>query len=318
MSSLDRNEKSIDEKGDYTTTTVVAIDHTPYEEKSDGRHHLHAGTGQVDAAAALAAKAVGHQLDPILAKKLLRKIDKNLLPLMMVLYMMQFVDKTTLGSSSILGIKTDTHLTTTEYNLLGSLFYIAYLAFEWPQNIALQRFPVGKWMSFNITLWAIFLCCFAACKNFAGLAILRFGLGMCEGSITAGFMIVTSMFYTLNEQAIRTGYWFLMNGTAQVISGLLSFGVLQIGLDATFKPWRIFFLLTGAMTLIVAAAYWIWFPDNPMNAKFLTEDEKVMYVLGSPCGRGMQLTAVAVTPRAIERIRDNKTGVENKTWKKDQ
>ncbi|KAJ9119805.1 hypothetical protein QFC24_005518 [Naganishia onofrii] len=270
MSSLDRNEKAIDEKGldGYTTTRVVAIDDIPYEEKSDGKHHLHAGTGQVDAAAALAAKAVGHQLDPVLAKKLLRKIDKNLLPLMMVLYMMQFVDKTTLGSSSILGIKTDTHLTTTEYNLLGSLFYIAYLAFEWPQNIALQRFPVGKWMSFNITLWAIFLCCFAACKNFAGLAILRFGLGMCEGSITAGFMIV-----------------------AQVISGLLSFGVLQIGLDASFKPWRIFFLLTGAMTLVVAAAYWIWFPDNPMNAKFLTEDEKVM---------------------AIERIRENKTGVENK------
>jgi MFS family permease len=299
MSSLDRNEKAIDEKGldGYTTTRVVAIDDIPYEEKCDGKHHLHAGTGQVDAAAALAAKAVGHQLDPVLAKKLLRKIDKNLLPLMMVLYMMQFVDKTTLGSSSILGIKTDTHLTTTEYNLLGSLFYIAYLAFEWPQNIALQRFPVGKWMSFNITLWAIFLCCFAACKNFAGLAILRFGLGMCEGSITAGFMIVTSMFYTLNEQAIRTGYWFLMNGTAQVISGLLSFGVLQIGLDASFKPWRIFFLLTGAMTLVVAAAYWIWFPDNPMNAKFLTEDEKVM---------------------AIERIRENKTGVENKTWKKEQ
>jgi hypothetical protein len=113
MSSLDRNEKAIDEKGldGYTTTRVVAIDDIPYEEKCDGKHHLHAGTGQgtnssmlrlspvtdaychppfsVDAAAALAAKAVGHQLDPVLAKKLLRKIDKNLLPLMMVLYMMQ-------------------------------------------------------------------------------------------------------------------------------------------------------------------------------------------------------------------------------------
>lgn len=73
----------------------------------------------VDAAAALASKAVGHQLDPADAKRLLRKIDRNLLPLMMVLYAMQFIDKTTLGNSSILGIKTDTHLTTTQYNLLG-------------------------------------------------------------------------------------------------------------------------------------------------------------------------------------------------------
>ena len=74
---------------------------------------------KVDAAAALAAKAVGHKLDPVAAKKLLAKIDRNILPLMMILYAMQFIDKTTLGNSSILGIKTDTHLTTTQYNLLG-------------------------------------------------------------------------------------------------------------------------------------------------------------------------------------------------------
>jgi MFS family permease len=48
-------------------------------------------------------------------------------------------------------------------------------------------------MAFNVTLWSLFLCWFAACHNFAGLAILRVGLGACEGSITAGFMIVTSM-----------------------------------------------------------------------------------------------------------------------------
>lgn len=30
---------------------------------------------------------------------------------------------------------------------------------------------------------------------------------MCEGSITAGFMIVSSMFYTRNEQTLRVGYW---------------------------------------------------------------------------------------------------------------
>ena len=58
------------------------------------------------------------------------------------------MDKTTLGSSAILGIKQSTHLTTNEYNWLGTIFYISYLAFEYPQNLALQRFPVGKWMRY--------------------------------------------------------------------------------------------------------------------------------------------------------------------------
>jgi MFS family permease len=109
---------------------------------------------------------------------------------------------------------------------LGTIFYLSYLAFEFPQNLALQRFPVGKWMrhvthsaamnlshlkrpisSFNIFIWAIALCSHAACKNFAGLFAVRFVLGMCEGSITAGFMIVSSMFYTRREQTARIGYW---------------------------------------------------------------------------------------------------------------
>ena len=61
--------------------------------------------------------------------------------------------------------------------------------------------------SLNIAIWGIALCCHAACKNFAGLFVVRLILGMCEGSITAGFLIVTSMFYTRTEQTQRVGYW---------------------------------------------------------------------------------------------------------------
>jgi hypothetical protein len=61
--------------------------------------------------------------------------------------------------------------------------------------------------SLNIFIWAIALCSHAACKSFAGLFTVRFILGMCEGSITAGFMIVSSMFYTRREHTARVGYW---------------------------------------------------------------------------------------------------------------
>jgi len=65
-------------------------------------------------------------------------------------------------SSVLLGVKTDNHLTTAEYNWLSTIFYLSYLIFEWPQNLGLQRFPVGKWMAGNILCWSIFLMCHAA------------------------------------------------------------------------------------------------------------------------------------------------------------
>jgi len=125
---------------------------------------------------------------------------------------------------------------------------------------------------------------------------VRFILGMCEGSITAGFMIVSSMFYTRNEQTVRVGYWFLMNGTAQIISGFTSFGSLHIHTRG-FEPWQWLMIIAGILTLITAALFFFLFPDSPTNAWFLTPEEKV---------------------NAVQRIKENQTGVENKHFKKEQ
>ena len=62
------------------------------------------------------------------------------------MYMFSFMNKSALGNTAILGIKTDTHLNDTEYNWLGTIYYISYMVFMYPQNLALQKFPVGKWV----------------------------------------------------------------------------------------------------------------------------------------------------------------------------
>jgi len=62
-------------------------------------------------------------------------------------------------------------------------------------------------LSINIFVWSIALLGHAACKTFAGLFVVRAILGACEGSVTAGFLIVSSMFYTRTEQTLRIGYW---------------------------------------------------------------------------------------------------------------
>ncbi len=40
----------------------------------------------------------------------------------------------------------DHRLDQAQFNWLGTVFYLFFLAFEWPQNLALQYLPVGKWM----------------------------------------------------------------------------------------------------------------------------------------------------------------------------
>ncbi|KAJ3902634.1 MFS general substrate transporter [Lentinula edodes] len=255
------------------------MDSSFYSEKRDEdsdipSRHVEIAASAVDTGAQFATGAE-ETIDPNEAIRIRRKVDRNILPMMCLLYLVQFMDKTTLGYAAILGMNQEAHLTTDQYNWLGTIFYLSYLVFEYPQNLALQRFPVGKWMSINIFVWSVALCSHAACKSFGGLFAARFILGICEGSITAGFMIISSMFYTRKEQTLRVGYWFLMNGTAQIILAFVAYGSLNI----------------------TKVCFWLFFPDSPTNAWFLTPKERVL---------------------AVNRIKSNQTGVENKHFKKEQ
>ncbi|KAI0261757.1 MFS general substrate transporter [Gloeopeniophorella convolvens] len=260
------------------------------EAKND--HVVSVESAQVDTAAQFVA-GVSSPLDPEVASRIRGKIDKHILPLMCGVFMLQFMDKATLGNSVALGIQKSTDLTQNQYNWLGTIFFIGHLIFLFPQSLALQKFPVGKWLSFNVFVWGAVLCCHAACKNFAGLFVVRFILGACEGSVTAGFMIISSMFYTRREYTARFGYWFCMNGVGLIFSGFISYGCLHIRTPG-FKPWQWLMVITGGTTVIVSVLFYFFLPDSPTNAWFLSADERV---------------------KALQRV---KTGVENKHFKKEQ
>lgn len=65
---------------------------------------------------------------------------------------------------------TDAHLNSNQYNWLSSIFYFGYLLAEWPQNWALQRFPVGKWLAGNLIVWYVLILAQASVLNFTDLA----------------------------------------------------------------------------------------------------------------------------------------------------
>ncbi|KAL2070989.1 hypothetical protein VTL71DRAFT_14015 [Oculimacula yallundae] len=167
---------------------------------------------------------------------------------------------------------------------------------EYPTNRLLQRLPLAKWSAFNIIMWGGTLCCMAAVKNFAGAVAVRFFLGVFEAAVTPGFALFTSQWYTRREQGTRTGIWFSFNGFAQIFGGLVAYGI-SIGVKkhgAVIDSWQIVFLTIGLITVMVGCIFLYFMPDNQLNAKFLTPQERLM---------------------ALERIRKNQQGVGNKHFK---
>ncbi|KAK5694614.1 hypothetical protein LTR97_009204 [Elasticomyces elasticus] len=130
------------------------------------------------------------------------------------------------------------------------------------------------------------------CKSFGGLIVVRLLLGAFEAAVAPCLLIVTGMWYKREEQPLRIGCWYLGVGVGVVLGALVSYG-FQFYEGQTFKSWQIMYLVCGLLTIVLGILIVWLLPDSPMASR-LNAAEKVA---------------------AIERVRANQTGIENKTWK---
>jgi MFS family permease len=215
---------------------------------------------------------------------------------MCIVYGLNYLDKTTISYASVMGIQEDIGLVGDNYQWLGSMFYFGYIAWEYPTTRLLQRLPLAKYSSFCVIMWGVTLACFAAVTNFAGAVAIRFFLGVFEAAVTPGFALLTSQWYTKEEQGSRTGIWFSFNGFAQIFGGVVAYGIAK-GTEAhpaAIEGWKIVFLLTGLLTAAIGVIFFFTVPDNQLNARWLSKEDRIL---------------------AIERIRVNQQGVGNKHFK---
>ncbi|KAJ5590046.1 hypothetical protein N7450_004018 [Penicillium hetheringtonii] len=216
--------------------------------------------------------AVEHATDHAFAKRVLRKIDRRLIPLLFLTYMLNFMDKTILSSASVFGLSEDTGLVGQQYSWVSSIFYFGYLGWEYPTTILIARLPPAKYMTANTFLWGAVVALTAACTNFGGLMTVRFLLGVAEATITPTFMFITSTWYTRDEIPTRTGLWFSGNSVGGIVSSLLAYGLGHV--NDHVGPWRWMFIVLGLWTFLWGFALWTFLPDSISSAKFLTEEER--------------------------------------------
>lgn len=123
----------------------------------------------------------------------------------------------------------------------------------------------------------------------------RFFLGLIESGVSPLFMLVTSKWYTNEEQVLRMGFWYSSGGAVNLVSPLINYGLGSI--KGSIAGWRILYIFAGGLTLLWAFVVYTLFPDSPITARRLTEDERAL---------------------AILRLRRNNTGFENTRMKPQQ
>lgn len=227
-------------------------------------------------------------------KRLRRKIDWMIMPLMWSCYCLQYLDKTLINYANVMGLEKDANVTKGQFSNLALIFYVTYLALEFPHGYGMQRLPTAKYLGVMVFLWGVIVAVTSACKSYGALVATRVLLGCFESAVAPSLILITSMWYKHNEQPPRVGIWYLGTGTGTIIGSLISYG-FQHYHARTFYSWQIMFLVVGLVTCMVGILVVLLLPDNPMKSR-LSHEQKVW---------------------AIERLRGNQTGTRH-PYRQDQ
>lgn len=155
------------------------------------------------------------------------------------------------------------------------------------------RFPIGRFVAVATILWGAVLMTVAASRSFASLMTIRAILGCLESCINPAFIIMSSQWWTREEQPLRITFWYLGNSIGQVCGGLLGYGIAHIQYKAV-PDWAWFFIIFGAITICYGSFMLYNLPDSPMTARWLSEHDRAL---------------------AVERVRSNRTGMVATVWK---
>ncbi|KAF5568716.1 tartrate transporter [Fusarium phyllophilum] len=154
-------------------------------------------------------------------KKVVKKIDFRLLPIMAVLYLLAHIDRGNIGNAKIEGMDKDLGLVGNQYNIASTIFFVPYIIFEVPSNIVLK-------------------------KNFQGLVACRVILGVFEAGFFPGAVFIVSSWYPRHELQQRLAIFYTASAFSGALSGLLAFGIARLDGARGIAGWRWIFLIEGA------------------------------------------------------------------------
>ncbi|KAL3956557.1 hypothetical protein ACCO45_009403 [Purpureocillium lilacinum] len=244
-SDMDKRDAQVLEAEDGTKVAVAKADYSGAREKTDPKEIA-----------------------------LVRKLDRWIMPMLWSMYWLNYLDRNAIALARLNDLEEDLNLSGTQYQTCVSILFVGYILGQVPSNMFLTRTRPSRYMGIMMMLWAIVSGLTAVSRNFVGLLLTRFFLGVTEAPYYPGAVYLLSVFYTRKEVATRIAVLYTGNILATAFAGLIAAGIYH-GLDdvAGVAGWRWLFILQGAVTFVVAVVGF-FLPDFPRTTWWLTQEER--------------------------------------------
>jgi ACS family tartrate transporter-like MFS transporter len=206
-------------------------------------------------------------------EKVFGKCAWRLIPFMLLLYIVNFLDRVNVGFAA-LTMNKDLGFSPSVFGFGAGIFFFSYALCQVPSSVMLQRIGARRTVSCIMAAWGLLSASTALVQGPASFYTLRFLLGVAEAGFFPGMVFYLTLWFPRSYRARFTAMFVAGIPLASIIGGPLS--GLILGMDGLggLHGWQWLFLMEGIPAGLLAFAVLKLLPDKPASAPWLSVDEK--------------------------------------------
>ncbi|KAI0399358.1 major facilitator superfamily domain-containing protein [Xylaria palmicola] len=218
--------------------------------------------------------AIAPEADGKMDRRVLWKLDTRIIPILALLFLCSFFDRTNVGNARLYGLEDEIRITDHQYDTGLAVYYATYIFGEIPSNLILKKVTPSVWLPCLALVWGVVAMSTGFIKNYGHFVTVRALLGLCEGGLLPGMILYLSGIYRRRELAVRIGIFYTAASLSGAFGGLLARAISELGGRGGLSRWRWIFIIFGLFTISVSfVSFWL-LPNGVATAWFLTPEER--------------------------------------------
>jgi MFS transporter, ACS family, tartrate transporter len=203
----------------------------------------------------------------------IRKLTIRLLPFLLVLYVVAFVDRINIGFAA-LTMNKELAISSQQFGFAAGVFFFGYVLFEIPSNLLLHRIGARVWIARILITWGIIAVLTGFVSTVYQLYAARFLLGLAEAGYFPGIILYLTYWFRQRELAQAIALFMVGVPIASILGSPLSGFILDRVHWLHISSWRWLLILEGTPAVLGGVLTYFLLPSRPAEAKFLTQNER--------------------------------------------